>query len=80
MTKNYRRSTPLPDLLAIRRRNLVKYWDAIAICDRLGGVPGDLVRSAKVRVTELLQTARTSDLSLAERITAEFDALWHPEL
>jgi hypothetical protein len=69
-----RRLTPLPASIVVElRRNLVEYWNAVALCDELGGVLGSLVREVEVKVTELLESGDSWDVYEANRITAEFD-------
>jgi len=66
--------TTLSDAAALEcRKELVQYWNAINQCDDLGGVLGELVRETEIRVTELLESGRASDLLEAHRITAAFE-------
>lgn len=74
MTIINRRLIPLPDSVVTElRSNLVQYWNAVATCDELGGVPGSLVREKEVEVTELLQSSDPLAVYQASRLTAEFD-------
>jgi hypothetical protein len=74
MTVTNRRLIPLPaSAVAELRSSLVDYWNRVATCDELGGVPGNLVRETEVIVTELLQSGDPWDVYEASRITAEFD-------
>ncbi len=75
MTPKKRRLIPLPDSIAELRRNVIDYWIAIAMCDNLGGVSGDLVRETEVRVTELLERGDNFAVYEASRITAEFECI-----
>lgn len=68
-----RRLMPCPDADSKLRGVLVNYWNAIANCEEMGGLSGDLVRETEVRVTELLNTGNPFDLQLASRITARFE-------
>jgi hypothetical protein len=68
------RLIPLPDSLVDEfRKRLVNYWNAVAICDELGGVPESLVRETEIRVTDLLLSGDPWDVYEASRITAEFE-------
>lgn len=74
MTKTYvRQLIPLPDSIPELRRGIVNYWNAIATCDNLGGVPGSLVRETEIKVTELLETGDPLNVVEAARVTAAFE-------
>ena len=69
-----RRLTPLSATVVNELRStLVNYWNAVATCDELGGVPESLVRETEIKVTELLETGDPWDVYEASRITAEFE-------
>jgi hypothetical protein len=51
------------------RKELIEFWNRVADRTELREVPGDQVREAEIRVTELLEQG---DISGANRITARF--------
>lgn len=62
-----------PDPSDEQRRSIVDYWNAIAICENLGGISGSLLRETEVEVTELLETGDPRNVYGAMRITAAFE-------
>jgi len=74
MTTSSQSLEPLSDADVVRtRKGLAEYWTQVEHCDDLTELPEDLVRDAKIRVTELLATGQNCDVYEASRVTAEFE-------
>lgn len=67
---------PLSDTEALEVRKVIReYWDWMNQCDDLSGTLGGQIREVEVKVTELLETRRASDVYEAFVLTVQIELL-----